>query len=96
MSYVYGNCRYLQGARLFGNSNESIDSALPIASVEPSSEVAVINDMSTSTSTTTTLRARFVGQGYKQVKPQLSEQYKQLLPVKINLSLSFESSIQFL
>ncbi|BBG97154.1 alpha/beta-Hydrolases superfamily protein [Prunus dulcis] len=58
--------RYLQGARLFGNSNESIDSALPIASVEPSSEVAVINDMSTSTSTTTTLRARFVGQGYKQ------------------------------
>ncbi|BFG21333.1 hypothetical protein CerSpe_076070 [Prunus speciosa] len=67
MKYVCIAGRYLQGARLFGNSNESIDSALPIASIEPSSEVAVINDMSTSTSTTTTLRARFVGQGYKQV-----------------------------
>ncbi|KAM5554353.1 hypothetical protein ABKV19_022628 [Rosa sericea] len=59
--------QYLQGARLFGNSSGSVDSAIPIESLEPSSEVAVINDVSTSTSTTPTLRARFVGQGYKQV-----------------------------
>lgn len=72
MRYVYVNCRYIQGARLFGNSNETIDSALPIEGVEPSSDVALINDATvstpTSTTTTTTLRARFVGQGYKQVK----------------------------
>ncbi|KAM1444006.1 hypothetical protein ACFX2I_040212 [Malus domestica] len=69
LKYVCIAGRYIQGARLFGNSNETIDSALPIEGVESSSDVALINDatVSTPTSTTTTLRARFVGQGYKQV-----------------------------
>ncbi|KAM1811367.1 hypothetical protein ACFX11_028272 [Malus domestica] len=69
LKYVCIAGRYIQGARLFGNSNESIVSALPIEGVDPSSDVAFISDatVSTSTSTTTTLRARFVGQGYKQV-----------------------------
>ncbi|XP_062011050.1 uncharacterized protein LOC133727484 isoform X5 [Rosa rugosa] len=66
---------YLQGARLFGNSSGSVDSAIPIESLEPSSEVAVINDVSTSTLTTPTLRARFVGQGYKQVCGQADDIY---------------------
>ncbi|KAM1778905.1 hypothetical protein ACFX12_040347 [Malus domestica] len=68
LKYVCIAGRYIQGARLFGNSNETIDSALPIEGVESSSDVALINDatLSTPTSTTTTLRARFVGQGYKQ------------------------------
>ncbi|XP_050385200.1 uncharacterized protein LOC126801780 [Argentina anserina] len=67
LKYVCIAGRYLQGARLFGNPSESVDSAIPMESLEPSSEVAVINDVSTSTSTAPTLRARFVGQGYKQV-----------------------------
>ncbi|XP_062011047.1 uncharacterized protein LOC133727484 isoform X4 [Rosa rugosa] len=73
--YVCIAGRYLQGARLFGNSSGSVDSAIPIESLEPSSEVAVINDVSTSTLTTPTLRARFVGQGYKQVCGQADDIY---------------------
>ncbi|CAN6703784.1 unnamed protein product [Malus baccata var. baccata] len=75
LKYVCIAGRYIQGARLFGNSNETIDSSLPIEGVEASSDVALINDATvstpTSTTTTTTLRARFVGQGYKYVGRQM-------------------------
>ncbi|KAJ4721399.1 GPI inositol-deacylase PGAP1-like protein [Melia azedarach] len=63
LKYVCIAGRYIQGARLFGNSNVDVDSALAI---EPISEVAIVNETH-STSTPTTFRARIVGQGYKQV-----------------------------
>ena len=62
------NCRYIQGAQLFRNSTVKVESTAPIGSAQSISEDAIMNDLSTSISNTTTLRARFVGQGYKQVK----------------------------
>lgn len=62
------NCRYIQGAQLFSNSSVKVESAVPIDSAQSISEGAIMNDLRTSTSNATTLRARFVGQGYKQVK----------------------------
>lgn len=65
------NCRYIQGAPFFGSSNANVDNVLPIEGTAlpiSESDGAVINNTSTSTSvSTTTLRARIVGQGYKQV-----------------------------
>lgn len=58
------NCRYIQGAPFFGSSIANFDSVIP----NDSAEVAVVNDVGTSASNATTLRARLVGQGYKQVK----------------------------
>lgn len=62
------NCRYIQGAQLFRNSTVEVESTVPIGSAQSISEDAIMNDLSTPTSNTATLRARFVGQGYKQVK----------------------------
>ncbi|KGN46263.1 uncharacterized protein LOC101213079 [Cucumis sativus] len=61
--------RYIQGSRLFGNSDaNTILAAASISSNQPTPELAITNNTSNSTdSTTTSLRARFVGQGYKQV-----------------------------
>ncbi|KAJ0078880.1 hypothetical protein Patl1_23612 [Pistacia atlantica] len=58
---------YIQGARFFGNSNVDIDSVVAIDTEQPISEVAVMNNETNSTSVSTAFRARFVGQGYKQV-----------------------------
>ena len=63
--------RYIQGARLFGNSSdEELDGEVAVGSAGTMAEVAV----PASTTTTSSLRSRFVGQGYKQVeaKSQLS------------------------
>ncbi|RVW63421.1 hypothetical protein CK203_055908 [Vitis vinifera] len=60
-------CRYIQGARLFGNSNVNANAAVPIEDDLQISEVAVVKDMNNSTPNSPTLRARFIGQGYKQV-----------------------------
>jgi hypothetical protein len=43
-------------------------SAVPNNNAHSISEVATVNDVNTLTSNATTFRARFVGQGYKQVK----------------------------
>lgn len=65
------NRRYIQGAQFFGSSNVNVDDApLPIESVQPMSNHAIINNLITPTSTTT-FRAGVVGQGYKQVKLHL-------------------------
>ncbi|XP_075644244.1 uncharacterized protein LOC142615381 isoform X1 [Castanea sativa] len=66
LKYVCIAGRYIQGAQLFRNSTVKVGSTVPIGSAQSISEEAIMNDLSTSTSNTT-LRARFVGQGYKQV-----------------------------
>ena len=58
-------CRYIQGARFFDDSNANSSSAVHVDQTD--SEVAVVNATSTSASDSASLRARFIGQGYKQV-----------------------------
>ncbi|XP_031276157.1 uncharacterized protein LOC116134617 isoform X1 [Pistacia vera] len=67
LKYVCIAGRYIQGARFFGNSNVDIDSVVAIDTEQPISEVAVMNNETNSTSVSTAFRARFIGQGYKQV-----------------------------
>lgn len=57
LKYVCIAGRYIKGARLFGNSNQLVS--------QPAAANAIIN--TSAAPNTTTLRARFVGQGYKQV-----------------------------
>ncbi|KAF6158855.1 hypothetical protein GIB67_012498 [Kingdonia uniflora] len=63
LKYVCIAGRYIQGERFFGNSN----SLVPIDSEQPVTEVAVMNNTNQSRSVSTVARARFIGQGYKQV-----------------------------
>lgn len=58
-------CRYIQGAQFFGNPNITPDSTVPNDNGQNLSQTIVIN--SKSPAIATTLRARFIGQGYKQV-----------------------------
>ncbi|KAJ9680109.1 hypothetical protein PVL29_019406 [Vitis rotundifolia] len=67
LKYVCIAGRYIQGARLFGNSNVNANAAVPIEDDLQISEVAVVKDMNNSTPNSPTFRARFIGQGYKQV-----------------------------
>lgn len=68
MKYVCIAGRYIQGARFFGNSDTNPNSIIPVSIDQPASEVMIADGTSMSTiSTGTTFRARFVGQGYKQV-----------------------------
>ncbi|OMO85826.1 hypothetical protein COLO4_21417 [Corchorus olitorius] len=61
LKYVCIAGRYLQGARLFNDSNVSVDSAVSMDDDQPISDVAVAKSK-----TDSSFRARFVGQGYKQ------------------------------
>lgn len=67
LKYVCIAGRYIEGAPLFGKSNPNAESqgVLPTNSSQLLPEAAIIN--AAITSPNTTLRARFVGQGYKQV-----------------------------
>eukprot|EP00268_Persea_americana_P057845 TRINITY_DN6959_c0_g1_i1.p1 TRINITY_DN6959_c0_g1~~TRINITY_DN6959_c0_g1_i1.p1 ORF type:complete len:285 (+),score=47.12 TRINITY_DN6959_c0_g1_i1:407-1261(+) len=56
---------YIQGARFFDNPNIAFETLIPNHNDQNLSQTAVINSESPARSTT--LRARFVGQGYKQV-----------------------------
>lgn len=67
LKYVCIAGRYIQGARFFGNSNVDVDSTVAIDTDQPISEVATVDNKTISTATSTTFRARIVGQGYKQV-----------------------------
>ncbi|XP_059458056.1 uncharacterized protein LOC132187682 [Corylus avellana] len=67
LKYVCIAGRYIQGARIFRNSSVDVVSAIPNNNAHSISEVATVNDVSPSTSNATAFRARFVGQGYKQV-----------------------------
>lgn len=51
----------------------NVEPASPNDGAESVYEVAIVNGVSTSTSKPATLRARFVGQGYKQVKSLCSQ-----------------------
>ncbi|XP_061372459.1 uncharacterized protein LOC133314926 isoform X3 [Gastrolobium bilobum] len=66
LKYVCIAGRYIEGARLFGKSNPNIEVVVPTNSSQPVPEAAIMNTASTSPPNAT-LRARFVGQGYKQV-----------------------------
>ncbi|KAL1831910.1 hypothetical protein DCAR_0101927 [Daucus carota subsp. sativus] len=68
LRYVCVAGRYIQGARFFGNEDTNSVSTIPVPVQQPASEVMIENGTSlTATSSGTTFRARFVGQGYKQV-----------------------------
>lgn len=61
-------CRYIQGARFYGTEDTNSLSTIPVPVQQPASEVMIENETSlTATSSGATFRARFVGQGYKQV-----------------------------
>ncbi|KAK1386393.1 hypothetical protein POM88_024128 [Heracleum sosnowskyi] len=65
---LYITCRYIQGARFFGTEDTNSLSTVPVPVQQPASEVIIENGTSlTATSSGATFRARFVGQGYKQV-----------------------------
>ncbi|KAG6593743.1 hypothetical protein SDJN03_13219, partial [Cucurbita argyrosperma subsp. sororia] len=67
LKYVCIAGRYIQGARLFSYSDaNTIPAAASIANNQPAPELTIANNTSSSTNTPT-FRARFVGQGYKQV-----------------------------
>ncbi|XP_057954847.1 uncharacterized protein LOC131148901 [Malania oleifera] len=59
--------RYVRGARFFGNSEMNANSVALIDNAQSISKAAIGGDRNNSTSIASTLSARFVGQGYKQV-----------------------------
>ncbi|WCJ27684.1 alpha/beta-Hydrolases superfamily protein [Euphorbia peplus] len=68
LKYVCIAGRYIQGARIAGNSNDEVNSAVRLGSDQNTAEAVLLNDTSNSTtSRAPNFRARFVGQGYKQV-----------------------------
>lgn len=70
LKYVCIAGRYIQGSRIFNEQSEVIEDAQYVASKNNDQEmvgIATMAETAMSTSTTTTLRARFIGQGYKQV-----------------------------
>ncbi|XP_030475050.2 uncharacterized protein LOC115692365 [Syzygium oleosum] len=67
LKYVCVAGRYIQGARIFGGSQINVVSAIPVDGDQLISEVAIADDVESATLNTSTWRARFVGQGYKQV-----------------------------
>ncbi|KAH7571600.1 hypothetical protein JRO89_XS04G0097200 [Xanthoceras sorbifolium] len=66
LKYVCIAGRYIQGARIFGDSNFDIDPVVAIGTDQAISEVTIVNNKTNPTSVST-FRARLVGQGYKQV-----------------------------
>ncbi|KAK7351950.1 hypothetical protein VNO77_11742 [Canavalia gladiata] len=66
LKYVCVAGRYIKGARVFGNSNPNIEAIVPSDSSQLVPEAAIMNT-ATASPPNPTLRARFVGQGYKQV-----------------------------
>ncbi|CAM8941859.1 unnamed protein product [Rhodiola kirilowii] len=66
VKYVCIAGRYIQGSPIFGPSNVASDyTTSSLNTIQPDSEAATLNDITKSAPPT--LRARFVGQGYKQV-----------------------------
>ncbi|GLT36456.1 hypothetical protein SLA2020_108310 [Shorea laevis] len=66
LKYVCIAGRYIQGARIFRESNMDVVT-IDNNQTSPISEVAAVNTNFNSESSAVTLRSRFVGQGYKQV-----------------------------
>lgn len=72
------NGRYQQGARLIGANNNG-GSAVMVDIDQPVADIAVVNGTTTLTPAAATLRARFIGQGYKQVNSVAFLVFKLLL-----------------
>ncbi|GAB4839495.1 hypothetical protein Ancab_029019 [Ancistrocladus abbreviatus] len=66
LKYVCVAGRYVQGARIFGDSDEDLGYSANNGELELHQAIG-INEMAMSTSSTATLGTRFIGQGYKQV-----------------------------
>ncbi|WVZ78031.1 hypothetical protein U9M48_025809 [Paspalum notatum var. saurae] len=67
MRYVCIAGRYIQGAPLLGNSAVASDEVLAVDTPSEAGEAVIISTNDKSTTSSVTWRARFVGQGYKQV-----------------------------
>ncbi|CAK8569398.1 unnamed protein product [Lathyrus sativus] len=67
LKYVCIAGRYIEGAPLFGNSNPTLEPVVPTNGSQLVPEVATVMEAASTSSPNITLRARFVGQGYKQV-----------------------------
>ncbi|XP_058086092.1 uncharacterized protein LOC131233410 isoform X2 [Magnolia sinica] len=67
LRYVCVAGRYIQGARFFGNPSITSEPMVPIDNDQQISETMTLNNSNKTTSLATTIRARFIGQGYKQV-----------------------------
>ncbi|KAJ1277712.1 hypothetical protein BS78_04G024700 [Paspalum vaginatum] len=67
MRYVCIAGRYIQGAPLVGNSAVASDEILAVDTPSEAGEAVIISTSDKSTTSSVTWRARFVGQGYKQV-----------------------------
>lgn len=59
--------RYIQGAPLLGNSAAATDEILAVDTPSEGGEAVIISSNDKSAPSGVTWRARFVGQGYKQV-----------------------------
>jgi len=59
--------RYIQGAPLLGNSAVASDEILAVDTPSEGGEAVIVSTNEKSTPSSVTWRARFVGQGYKQV-----------------------------
>eukprot|EP00262_Sarcandra_glabra_P010527 TRINITY_DN25817_c0_g1_i1.p1 TRINITY_DN25817_c0_g1~~TRINITY_DN25817_c0_g1_i1.p1 ORF type:complete len:323 (-),score=39.13 TRINITY_DN25817_c0_g1_i1:236-1204(-) len=67
LKYVCIAGRYIQGARFFDNPNATSKLMVPIDNDQPMTETVFINSINKPISNFPTIRARFIGQGYKQV-----------------------------
>ncbi|TKW38208.1 hypothetical protein SEVIR_1G098800v4 [Setaria viridis] len=67
LRYVCIAGRYIQGAPLLGNSAVASDEVLAVDTPSEGGEAVIISTKDKSTPSSATWRARFVGQGYKQV-----------------------------
>ncbi|CAL9160592.1 uncharacterized protein LOC135635794 [Musa acuminata AAA Group] len=67
LKYICFAGRYIRGARLVGNSKDTTNNLNPVDEEPNDSELIKDNGNKKSLSATPNLRARFIGQGYKQV-----------------------------
>lgn len=73
--------RYIQGAPLTGNTIATTDDILAVDTPSDIAEAVMVSTNDKSTQSGPTLRARFIGQGYKQVLPTLTNCETFLLPL---------------
>ncbi|XP_050225483.1 uncharacterized protein LOC126674965 [Mercurialis annua] len=67
LKYVCIAGRYIEGARIVDSAKTEVSSVVPIGNAQPAVKTLLVNDTGNGTTTGTNFRARFIGQGYKQV-----------------------------
>ncbi|AQL07811.1 alpha/beta-Hydrolases superfamily protein, partial [Zea mays] len=72
-SFLSLHIMYIQGAPLLGNSAAASDEILAVDTPSEGGDAVIVSssDNSTSTPSAVSWRARFVGQGYKQIHDQV-------------------------